>query len=32
MSQGALYVILAEAVAFLLFWAGWSWRRRGPGS
>ena len=30
MASGGVIVLLAEAVAFLLFWAVWALRRRGP--
>jgi hypothetical protein len=31
-STGALYMILGQAAAFLLFWGGWYLRHRGPTS
>lgn len=31
-SLGGLSVLLGQCIAFLLFWAVWAWRRRGPTS
>ena len=30
LSKGSLYTVMGEAVAFLVFFAGWSLRHRGP--
>lgn len=30
-AMGALALLMAEFVGFLLFWGGWMWRKRGAG-